>query len=435
MKQSKIYIVKIFILLIGFSFSGVQAQNSEHKILETEYNNSGQLFYIAPHPSWSKSSLIELPTILGGAYGISSNFTLKAFNEESIDKFTITKTEQMIGKYPVVGGDLILKRDKSGSILSIIGVLRDPSIISEPLKSVEEIFDIAHKFLKITDKDYFNGGEGIIAKPEIALKYTTIGGIITNKVILCYEFKIMTKQPAEWYVYINASDGKIEYSYNGLPHANGSGTTLYSGNKNINTTYTPGGYRLVDSVRNIFTMTWRNTKKVANRKILNDPNNSFDSSDQQPGVEAHWGMGVVYDYYLNTHGRKSFDGKGVIIKNNVRYDSALNNAFFANPPFNQMYYGKGNGVRWSDLVALDVLGHELTHAVISTCGKGLIYRGESGALNESIADIFGHCIEVPVKGLNWLMGEDCFTPGVGGDALRSLSNPNSSGDAAGVPPT
>jgi Zn-dependent metalloprotease len=79
---------------------------------------------------------------------------------------------------------------------------------------------------------------------------------------------------------------------------------------------------------------------------------------------------------------------------------------------------------------LDIVGHELSHAVVSRSAK-LIYKGESGALNESFADIFGHNIEMTGKGANWLMGEECFTPSTAGDNLRDMSDPNNSGDATG----
>jgi Zn-dependent metalloprotease len=107
------------------------------------------------------------------------------------------------------------------------------------------------------------------------------------------------------------------------------------------------------------------------------------------------------------------------------------NAFFSDDPaWLGMYYDEGDNSRWADLVSLDIVGHELSHAVVSRSAK-LIYKGESGALNESFADIFGHNIELTGKGANWLMGEECFTPATAGDNLRDMSDPNNSGDATG----
>lgn len=90
-----------------------------------------------------------------------------------------------------------------------------------------------------------------------------------------------------------------------------------------------------------------------------------------------------------------------------------------------MIYGDGDGVTFSSLTSLDVCGHELTHAV-TDYSADLIYQGESGALNEAMSDVLGTAIEfyaTPAKA-NWLIGEECYTPGTNGDALRYMNNPN-----------
>ena len=80
-----------------------------------------------------------------------------------------------------------------------------------------------------------------------------------------------------------------------------------------------------------------------------------------------------------------------------------------------MTYGDGNGTTWSPLTSVDICGHEVTHAV-TTNSAGLIYRYESGALNESFSDIFGNAIEfyaLILLSLSWGMGEDITSSGNG----------------------
>ncbi|HEY6564462.1 MAG TPA: M4 family metallopeptidase, partial [Pirellulaceae bacterium] len=91
-----------------------------------------------------------------------------------------------------------------------------------------------------------------------------------------------------------------------------------------------------------------------------------------------------------------------------------------------MIYGDGNGTTYGPLVTLDIAGHEITHGVVEFT-SGLIYANESGALNESFADIFGEVIENYASGTNdWLMGDQI---GIGqSGALRSFSNPNQFSD-------
>lgn len=91
-----------------------------------------------------------------------------------------------------------------------------------------------------------------------------------------------------------------------------------------------------------------------------------------------------------------------------------------------MVYGDGDGTTFTSLSgALDVVAHELTHAVTERTA-GLQYQNQSGALNESFSDVFGYFLDPT----DYLLGEDIYTPGVSGDALRSLSNPTQYGQPA-----
>jgi len=139
-----------------------------------------------------------------------------------------------------------------------------------------------------------------------------------------------------------------------------------------------------------------------------------------PLDNAHDYAGTVYNYYLNDHGRDSYDNAGATITSTVHYGTNYNNAFWNG---SQMVYGDGDGTTFSPLSqSLDVVAHELTHAV-TNLESNLIYQNESGALNESISDIFGALID----NSNWKIGEDIYTPlGVGhpnDDALRYLDTP------------
>ncbi len=148
------------------------------------------------------------------------------------------------------------------------------------------------------------------------------------------------------------------------------------------------------------------------------------NSLNNPALDVHWGMEKTYDYYLEKFARNSFDNAGSVIKNFVngafQVSGTQMNASAFGPPFNFMVYGLGGG-SWGPVVGLDVAGHEFTHMVINSSAN-LVYEGESGALNESFADIFGSAIEHytdPVSA-NWKIGEDVVV----GSALRDMSSPN-----------
>jgi hypothetical protein len=104
----------------------------------------------------------------------------------------------------------------------------------------------------------------------------------------------------------------------------------------------------------------------------------------------------------------------------------LDNAFWNG---SAMFYGNGNTAFKELARGLDVAGHEMSHGVIQNTAN-LEYISQSGALNESYADIFGAMIDRE----DWRMGEDvvkltAFPSG----ALRDLSNPNNGGSSPSDP--
>lgn len=147
-------------------------------------------------------------------------------------------------------------------------------------------------------------------------------------------------------------------------------------------------------------------------------------------VDAHWCMEKVYDYYVSTFGRRSFDNRNGKIMSYVHANAAVfpggnpSNAFWNGTG---MTFGDGDGKTYGAMTALDICGHEFTHGVVQYNGHGgLINQHESGALNESFADIFGTAIEFHTLGTagNWTIGEKVF---LHGGYLRSLQNPKSAG--------
>ena len=86
---------------------------------------------------------------------------------------------------------------------------------------------------------------------------------------------------------------------------------------------------------------------------------------------------IVYNYFLNTFERNSYDGQGASLVSTVHYKQNYNNAFWTDW-YRQMVYGDGDGSRFAPLaLALDVVGHELTHAVSSRTAR-FVYAEEAG---------------------------------------------------------
>ncbi|MDY0410185.1 M4 family metallopeptidase [Paracerasibacillus soli] len=139
-------------------------------------------------------------------------------------------------------------------------------------------------------------------------------------------------------------------------------------------------------------------------------------------VSAHVNAGKVYDYYKRVFERDSLDDNGMKLISTVHVGSQWNNAGWNGK---QMIYGDGDGrLMISTSGSVDVIGHEMTHGVIEHTAK-LIYENESGALNESIADIMGAFIENKEGDDLWLLGEDIYEPHTPGVGLRDMKDPAS----------
>jgi len=152
--------------------------------------------------------------------------------------------------------------------------------------------------------------------------------------------------------------------------------------------------------------------------------------------EAYDGAGSTYDLYMNEFERNSIDNNGMRLDSTVHYQKGYDNAFWNGK---QMVYGDGD----EDLpvserlfnrftIAIDVIGHELTHGV-TQFEAGLVYFGQSGALNESMSDVFGSLVKQfslnqTASAADWIIGAGLFTSNVNGVGIRSMKAPGTAYD-------
>jgi len=229
-----------------------------------------------------------------------------------------------------------------------------------------------------------------------------------------------------------------EESIVAVPPVVSTATDLFGSSRQINTYDINGTFYMIDASRTMF--------DAVNSNIPDDPvgavwtidafntspensNFQFDHvsstsasfSGKQTGVSAQYNGGQAYQYFKNVHARESINGNGgnVIGLINISDDdgSSLGNAFWNGIA---MFYGNGDSSFKPLARGLDVAGHEMSHGVVQSTAN-LEYQGESGALNESFADIFGAMIDRE----DWLIGEDVVnTSAFPSGALRSLQDPH-----------
>jgi Zn-dependent metalloprotease len=146
---------------------------------------------------------------------------------------------------------------------------------------------------------------------------------------------------------------------------------------------------------------------------------------------AYENAGITFDFYREVFKRNSVDGHGLRLDSTVHYRVKFNNALWNG---SQMIYGDGDGVLFHDFPgALEVVAHELTHGVTQYAipPDGLIYEGQSGALNESISDVFGVLVKQwhekkTAHEADWTIGASVM--GKGKKPLRSMSDPGAGYD-------
>ncbi|KAK6585165.1 hypothetical protein PZA11_001892 [Diplocarpon coronariae] len=150
-------------------------------------------------------------------------------------------------------------------------------------------------------------------------------------------------------------------------------------------------------------------------------------------------FGKTYQFYKDVFGRSSIDGNNLQLIGSLHYDDVpgppgMDNAFWDG---DEMAFGDGDGEMFGAFTkSIDVIGHELTHGVVQHTAN-LEYEFQSGALNESMADVFGSMIKQyfaaggrqTAAEADWLIGEGIFLPSVAhAAALRSMKAPGTAYD-------
>jgi len=153
--------------------------------------------------------------------------------------------------------------------------------------------------------------------------------------------------------------------------------------------------------------------------------------------QAYDSFGYTYKLYWDIFHRDSIDDQGLQIDGLVHFGTNYDNAFWDGA--GHMFFGDGDGKLLTDTTkGIDVVGHELTHGVTQN-EANLTYSGQSGALNESVSDVFGSLVKQYQLGqdaatADWLIGADIVGPQLA-PALRSMKAPGTANQYDNQPST
>ncbi len=244
--------------------------------------------------------------------------------------------------------------------------------------------------------------------------------ISIDALVPCYEFTIYSLEPYDARIIaVDARNGQIfsnlpAYREICTPSGTNQAQTLYNGNQYITTAKEGTKYYLKDCSANFevrqYAASWSNAQR------LEDADNIWNHD--QDCVGAFWAISKSRTYFSAKYGDYYFSG-GRVKMNAPNTQPWINNAFYwsdSGTPTIEV----GTSSAGNDMAAIDIMGHEFTHGVIDALAD-LNYEWESGALNESFADIFGTMVEQYAQGnFDWTIGEDALL-------VRSMSSPNTFG--------
>ena len=347
----------------------------------------------------------------------------------------------------VFGGELVRQAD-GGQTVSVFGsVYTGIRIDTDPALSPQDAATIVAALA--------GAAIGPDLAPELVVLPRDEGGYA-----LTYRLRVLTAEDLAVF-FVDAGTGELVLRYSDLQTTIGTGQGVHNDTKKMSTTVRNGTYMAIDGMRPPAIYTYDLKGNLARTQAylnglltLNDTDVAADADNQwsdTAAVDAHAYAGWTYDYLYKRFNRQGLDNRNLTMTSIVhpvrREDwasvpsSVLNlyylNAFYAGRGI--MVYGEGlppgvtkGGREWTYFSgAIDVVAHELAHGVTDYTSD-LIYRNESGALNEAFSDIIGTSVEYFFQQAgsgylkaDYLLGEDLSAPS---GAFRSMANPQAYGD-------
>lgn len=400
-------------------------------------------------------------------YTLSNPLEYSVIHEEMDDLgIQHTRIQQLYNGIPIYGGDMMVHIQPDGNFL-MNGYIMKNSVIEKRAEPITSEDALTITWNDLGGEQPINDKLGIFAEANNTSTpyYMEIDGLYE----LVFVNQVYKSLGERWEYIVNAHTGEVLdkylimckfHNHNASSESHttscthdhkdpislssptgaviGQAKDLFGKTIDVNAYEISGTYYLINTAKSMFkasqsnlpdepvgaiwTIDAFNTSPQRNNfsyDHVKSGSSSFNSKNA--AVSAHDNAGKAYNYYRSIHNRTSINGSGgnIISLVNVANENggSMGNAFWNGVG---IFYGNGDGAFQPLARALDVAGHEMSHGVIQNTAN-LQYRNESGALNESFADIFGAMIERK----NWLMGEDVVkSAAFPSGALRNLADPH-----------
>ncbi|GAA3379484.1 M4 family metallopeptidase [Streptomyces sannanensis] len=338
-----------------------------------------------------------------------------------------TRYERTFAGLPVLGGDLVVHTAANGSAKGVTKATDATITVASTTAAKSAGSAKTYALGRAKAKGVAKATAGTARKvvwaasgtPTLAWE-TVVGGTQADGT------------PSELHVITDAKTGKKLFEFQGIE--TGVGNSKYSGQVTIGTTPADGSYSMTDGTRGGHKTYDLNGGSSGTGTLFTDPDDTWGDGTtgnrQTAAVDAAYGAQLTWDYYKDVHGRNGIKNDGVGAYTRVHYGNAYVNAFWSDACF-CMTYGDGAG-NAKPLTSIDVGAHEMTHGVTSNTAN-LIYRGESGGLNEATSDIMAAAVEFWADNASdpgdYLVGEKIDIRG-NGTPLRYMDKPSKDGRSA-----
>jgi len=347
---------------------------------------------------------------------------------------TFVKFAQVIEGTEVDNSLINVHYDKNGVIVSVNGNLeenKEITTLGSKVISPEEAIEIAKSQFEIKKLKKTPKAEKLVIT-EDGVNYEV------------YKINIFFMEPTigNYDVFVEVNSGKVIKIEDKIRYNNpvtGTGIDVLGKTRELNLNQSGDQYQMIDLTNKGSIYTYDAKNGISDGDLVSNTTGKFTTEADKSPVSAHHNAGKVISFYKNVFQRDSLDNNGMDVHSFTHFDLNYNNAFWSG---GVMIYGDGDGEEFTYLSGdLDVVGHEMTHGVIEYTAD-LAYHNQSGAINETMADVFGVLISTYDKynvanrgtwkfdSADWVVGDDIYTPNIQGDALRSLKDPTLYGQPA-----
>jgi hypothetical protein len=302
--------------------------------------------------------------LCGSLFGIQDQSTELRFMQgtDADLRRSVIRFQQVKAGIPILGAELIVHLDSGRDVLTVVAkAAPNPTVSTTPVINSAAATQAA---LDVVAKTYGNPNGLTTSIPELWIYDPALIGPGTGFAILAWRIEVTsaTLLPIRELVLADAQRGSVALHFN-----------------------------QVEPARNRLTYTANNTTTLPGNLVCDETNTCLSPPNDSHVAAAHLHAADTYNFYFANFGRDSINNAGLTIVSTVRFSSNYQNAFWNGT---QMVYGDGLGFPLAD----DVVGHELTHGVTQYTSN-LFYYYQSGAINESLSDVFGEFVDLTRQGL------------------------------------